>query len=171
MKKIDTRRLATVAVLIAIEVVLSRFCSIQTPIVKIGFGFIPMAVVAILYGPLWAGVAYGVSDFLGATLFPIGPYFPGFTLTSMLTGVLFGLLLHKKQEGVWPAVVAATLNNLVLGLLLNSYWLSILWGNAFIALLPTRIVQCAVMIPLQAVAILLLQKKLCPRLRPICSWS
>jgi len=171
MKKIDTRRLATVAILVAIEIVLSRFCSIQTPIVKIGFGFIPMAIVAALYGPIWAGAAYGVADFLGATLFPIGPYFPGFTLTSILTGLLFGLLLYKKQESVWPAIVAATLNNLVLGLLLNSYWLSILWGNAFVALLPTRIVQCAVMIPLQAVAILLLQKKLCPRLRPICSCS
>ena len=72
-----------VAALIAIEIVLSRFCSIATPIVKIGFGFVPIAVCGMLYGPVWAGVAGGAADLLGAVLFPIGAYFPGFTLSAV----------------------------------------------------------------------------------------
>lgn len=79
-KKVNIKILVSVSALIALEVILSRFLSIATPVVKIGFGFVPIAVCAMLYGPIWAGAAGALADFLGATLFPIGAYFPGFTL-------------------------------------------------------------------------------------------
>lgn len=76
MKKISTKVLTTLGVLIATEVVLSRFLSINAWNIKIGFNFVPIAIAAILYGPIAAGAVAGIGDFLGAVLFPIGPY-PG----------------------------------------------------------------------------------------------
>ena len=67
----------TIAFLIALEIILTRFLSINTPILRMGFGFLPVAMCAILYGPLWAGAAYAIGDILGWMLFPTGPYFPG----------------------------------------------------------------------------------------------
>ncbi|MCQ4862808.1 MULTISPECIES: folate family ECF transporter S component [Oscillospiraceae] len=155
--KLDVRAMVQVAALIAIEIVLSRFCSIATPIVKIGFGFVPIAVCGMLYGPVWAGVAGGAADLLGAVLFPIGAYFPGFTLSAVLTGVVFGLLLHRERAA-WPRLaLAVAVNCLGISLCLSTYWLTILTGSPFLALLPTRIVQNLIMIPIQFIVLRLMQ--------------
>ena len=90
--------MVTCAALIAAAIVLSRFLSINAWNLKIGFTFVPVFLAAYLYGPLGGAIVGGIADFLGATLFPIGAYFPGFTLTCVLTGVVYGLLLQKKQK-------------------------------------------------------------------------
>jgi ECF transporter S component (folate family) len=149
--------LVTVSLLIALEVVLSRFCSIATPIMKIGFGFVPIAICGMMYGPIWAGIAGALADITGATLFPIGAFFPGFTVSAALTGAVFGLFLHKK--GGWLRIAGAvSLNCLGISLLLSTYWLTILTGSAFGVLLPTRILQNCVMIPIQFAVLRLIQK-------------
>jgi len=152
------KTLIYVSLLIALEVVLSRFCSIATPIVKIGFGFVPIAVCAMMFGPVWAGVAGSLADVIGATLFPIGAYFPGFTMSAALTGVVFGLFLYKRKD-TWPQLAGAVaVNCLCISLLLSTYWLTIITGTPFLGLLPTRIVQNLIMIPVQFSVLKLLQK-------------
>ncbi len=89
--------LVNVALLVAMEVVLARFLSINTPIVRIGFGFVPIAICGMLYGPMMAGVAGAMSDIIGAVLFPTGAYFPGFTVSAALTGIVFGLFLYNRK--------------------------------------------------------------------------
>lgn len=147
-----------VAMLVAIEVVLSRFCSISTQVVKIGFAFVPVAVCGMLFGPIWTAVCGGLADFLGAILFPIGPYFPGFTLSATLTGLLFGLLLYRRSKGWWHIAVAVAIDKLIISLLLTTYWIHILYGSPFVTLLPTRAVQSAILIVVQFVVILAIQK-------------
>ena len=93
----STRVLTTLALLTALEIVLSRFLSINAWNTKIGFSFVPIVAAAILYGPAAAGIVGALGDFIGAILFPIGAYFPGFTLTAFLTGCVFGLFLHRKE--------------------------------------------------------------------------
>ena len=85
-KKIPVRTVVYLGVLTALEIVLSRFLSISAWNIKIGFSFVPIAAAAMLFGPLPAAVAAALGDLLGAILFPIGPYFPGFTVTAFLTG-------------------------------------------------------------------------------------
>ena len=89
-----------------------------------------------------------LADLLGALLFPIGAYFPGFTLTAFLTGLVFGLFLYGKQS--FPRVLGAVLlNQLLLSLLLNTFWISVLYGSPFGPLLVTRLLQCAVLSAVQ----------------------
>lgn len=101
MSKINTKRMVQVAMLIAVEIVLSRFLSIPTPITKISFAFLPVAIIAMLYGPVYAGIAAALADFIGAMLFPTAPFFAGFTLTAFLTGVIYGLFLHKQPDSAF----------------------------------------------------------------------
>lgn len=157
-KKINLKVLVGVSALVALEIILSRFLSIATPIMKIGFGFVPIAVCALLYGPVWAGVAGALADFLGATLFPIGPYFPGFTLSAALTGVVFGLFLYRHKGTPLQVAGAVAVNCIGISLLLTTYWLSIIMDSPFMALLPTRVLQAAVMLPLQYIVLRVLQK-------------
>ena len=156
--KSNLKTMLHVSILIAMEVILSRFVSIATPIVKIGFGFVPIAICAMLYGPVWAGVAGGLADFMGAILFPIGAYFPGFTVSAFLTGVVFGLFLYKREVKWLNLCAAVLINCLGISLCLSTYWLTIITGSPFLALLPTRIVQNVIMIPVQFAVLYILQK-------------
>ena len=147
------RMLVVLAMLTAMEIVLSRFLSINAWNLKIGFSFVPIVIAAILYGPIGGMCVAALGDFLGAILFPIGPYFPGFTLTALLTGLVFGIFLFKKEKITkWYAVgviLSVLINQLILSLLLNTYWISVLYGNPYFATLLSRIPQCAILIPVQ----------------------
>lgn len=157
MKKFSTKLMVSMGVLIAIEVVLSRFCSISAWNLKIGFSFVPVAVAAVLYGAVPAAIVAALGDFIGAILFPIGAYFPGFTLTAALTGLTFGLFFHKRQTA-GRIISAVAVNQLALSLLLNTLWISILYTSPFVPLLLTRVAQAAVMAPVQFVVIGLMTK-------------
>ena len=88
--------LVSLSMLIGLQVVLSRFLSIETPFVKIGTGFVPVMLAGSLFGPIGGMVVGGVSDLLGAILFPFGAYFPGFTLTAAFSGLVYGMFLGGK---------------------------------------------------------------------------
>lgn len=144
MEKSNTRRLVILAMMVAANIVLSRFLSISLWNLKIGFAFVPVVIAAILFGPIAGGIVGAVGDYIGATLFPIGQYFPGFTVTAFLVGATYGFFLHKKQDTV-RIFLAVLLTECIGSLLLNTLWISVLFGAPFAALLPPRMMQSIVM--------------------------
>ena len=148
--------LATLAMLIALEVVLSRLVApINTQFSKISFAFVPVVIGAYLYG-IKGGIAVaGVADVIGAILFPSGEFFPGFTLTAILQGLIFGIFLSKKSDGklnlFTRTLIPVLLSQIFLSLLLNTFWLSYMYHSSFSALIVTRVVQTVVMTAVQAV--------------------
>ncbi len=150
-----THRLVLIAMLVAAQIVLSRFLSISLWNLRIGFSFVPIVLAGILLGAVPAGITAAIADLLGATLFPSGPFFPGFTLTAAVTGVLYGLFLHKKQT--LPRILGAVLTTeLLCSILMNTVWISILYGTPYLALLPTRLPQAVGMTVVEIVVIRLL---------------
>lgn len=151
------------ALLIALEIVLSRFLSLSAWNTKIGFAFLPVAAAALLLGWLEAGLVAALADLLGALLFPVGAYFPGFTLTAFLMGAVYGLCLHDRQS-IPRLLLAVALHQLVLSLGLNTLWISVLYGSPYLPLLVSRLPQCAILSAVQ-LALLPLLFRLLPRLR------
>lgn len=148
--------LVCVALLIALQVVLSRWLSISLPHLKIGFSFVPVMVAARLFGPLGGVAVYALGDVIGTFAFPTtGAYFPGFTLSAAVSGLIYGLFLYKKSS---PAriIMAVTLKQLVQSVLLNTLWLTMIKHTTFAAELAIRwpqalgmlVVECVLMIPL-----------------------
>lgn len=144
--------MTALAMLVAMEIVLNRFLSINAWNLKIGFAFVPVVVAAVMFGPVAAGAVGALGDFIGAILFPIGAYFPGFTLTAFLMGAVFGMFLRNGQS-MKRIVCAVAVNQLLLSFIVNSAWISLLYGSPFVPLLATRILQCAVLIPVQILLI------------------
>ena len=126
---LTTRMTVTLGLLIALEIVLSRFLSFAAWNMKIGFAFVPVALAAMLYGPVAAAIVGGLGDIIGALMFPIGPYAPGFTVTAVLMGLVLGFLLQKRRE-LWRVLTAVCVNQLVLSLFLNTLWISMLYSSA-----------------------------------------
>lgn len=163
MPRFSIKNLTLASLLIALEVVLSRFLSISAWNTKIGFAFVPVVLAALLLGPLWAGIVGALADFLGALLFPIGAYFPGFTLTAFLMGLCYGLFLYKKQ-GFGRIAAAVAVHQLLLSLLLNTLWISLLYGSPYAPLLLSRLPQCAILAAVQ-LALIPVLLRLLPRLK------
>ncbi len=160
LKNISIDTLCRVSVLIALEVVLERFLSFQTPLFRIGLGFVPLALCGIMYGPYWAAAAGCIADILGSFIAGLG-FYPPITITAILTGLCFGLFLHRKKVNFFPNVVLCTLVNTVgLSLFLQSYWLSLINPNkpTYLAVVSTRLIQCLSLILMYLILIPLLQK-------------
>lgn len=157
IKKFDTRSLVLMGVLIALEIVLSRFLSISTWDLKIGFSFVPIVIAAVALGPWQAATVAALGDFAGALLLPIGPYFPGFTFTALLMGLVYGLLLNKKRTTA-RVFAAVGINQFILSLLLNTLWISMLYGNPYSAVFTARIIQTLILVPVQIIFNLLICK-------------
>ncbi|MCF0138251.1 MAG: folate family ECF transporter S component [Oscillospiraceae bacterium] len=153
MRKNHTVRLIMIAMLVAFDVVFSRVAAINTSTMKIGLGFVAIVLCAMLYGPVWAGVAAGLSDLVGALIFPTGAYFPGFTLTAALSGVIFGLFLYRQRPNFLRSLLAAFLNNLLITLFANTAMISFVFGPPFWPLFTLRLAQFAVMLVLQTAVI------------------
>lgn len=155
------------ALLLAILIILSRFLSIKTPIMKISFAFVPTMLCAIWLGAKYACFINIVGDIIGATLFPTGPYFIGYTISTGIAGLIYGLILYKKTSNQYSSkqflfrlIMATTLVAVIVNMGLNTLWISITGGKAFIVLFWTRIVKQLIMIPIHVIVIFFLEKTL-----------
>ena len=149
-EKMSAQKLVILAFFVALYIVLERFFSFNVWNMRVGFAFIALALAGMLYNPLAAGLVGAVGDILGMLLFPTGPYFPGFTLTAFLTGAVFGLFLHDGLT-TKRIIGAVAVNQLILSLFVQTLWISITYGAPYVALLPTRITQCLILIPVQLI--------------------
>jgi ECF transporter S component (folate family) len=157
MKK--TRVLVFMSLLVAMNVLLTHVVPvIQTDIVRVSFGFMPLSLSSMLFGPIIGGIGGAVSDLIGMVIAPKGPYFPGFTLNAFLTGMIYGLFLYKKPKTLPRIILAVLCISVFINLGLNTYWLTILTGKGFLALLPSRIVQNGITSAIQIVVIPLIWK-------------
>lgn len=152
----NVNQLVMMGVLVAMDVILARFLSINTPVTRIGFAFVARVIAAIAFGPLQAAAVGGIADFIGAIVFPTGGYFPGFTVTAAMIGLIYGLFLHRKVTVVRIVGAVAT-SQIVCSLGLNTLWLSMMTGSSFAALLSTRLIQAAVTGAAQVITIVLMQ--------------
>lgn len=146
-----TVRIAIMALLVALQIVLSRILSINLPFLKIGFAFLPVMFAGYLYGPAGGVIVGTVSDLIGAiTINTQGAFFPGFTVTAALVGFIYGICLKEKVSTVKIAV-GVIIKELVCSLVLNTTWLAIMYHSSFKALASTRIWQVLAMIAVETV--------------------
>lgn len=152
----DTRTLAQCAVLVALYVVLDMLP--KFPYLEITFGFVALAGIAYIAGPITGFFCGGVCEILGYLLAPkTGPLHLGFTFTAMLTGFVMGLFLYDRDLKLWRVIVSRSIVAVFLNLGLNTYWLSDIYGDAYIALIPGRAVKL-LQLPLDVFLIFLITK-------------
>lgn len=164
--KVNVKAMSIMALLVALNIVLSQTLTIHTWNLKIGFNFIPVAVAAMMYGPIAGGLVNALGDIVSAIAFPVGPYFPGFTLTAALTGIVFGLFLKKKPT-VAKIAISVLIVQMFIGWFGNTYFIHVLYGSPYEALFISRIPQCLGMSIVQVVCIFAMNSKLIPVLKRV----
>ena len=143
----DTKVLTASAMLLAIAVILGFFKIPISDVAEIRLQFLPVACAGMLFGPAVGGVIGGLTDVLAFLIKPTGPYFPGFTITGIIQGLLYGIILYKKEPSLKRIIAAQLLDSFVIGLALNTICLSILYGQAVYAVFSARIIKTLIMLP------------------------
>ena len=166
MSKISpkTLRLVYCATFIAIAVVVGSFLSFYlTESIKFNLAPVVIMLTGAVLGPVWGAAAGGVTDllsFLIGTAAKPGPYFPGFTVTMILYGLISGLVFYrKKRPAEVPSIakisLGTALTQTVCSLLINSFWNYLLYGPTYLVVLTTRLpstyIMCAVYIVLMCI--------------------
>ena len=161
--------LCYLGLLIAIQVVLARFAVIPVgDMMRFSLSFIPVVIAARKFGFLASTAVYGLGDLVGAIAFPTGgAFFPGYTVTAAIVGLIFGLFLRpvKKEESTLVRnikIVLSVLSTQLIGsFLLNSYWRSFQTGTPYEAVLMTRLPQCLISAVIQSLFMILFLERIC----------
>ncbi len=98
-KKISVDSLVKAAMLTALSIIFSRFFGIFiTPTIKFSFGHLPLMLAGMLLGPIPGALAGLAADLIGVAINAGGtPHF-GFTLVSVLTGLIPGLITEYSKD-------------------------------------------------------------------------
>ncbi len=91
----NLRCLCVTAILIALDLAL-KSVTINLPFAKISVAFIALAAIGMLFGPVVAFLAGGITDILGMFIAQnMDAFNPLFTLVEMTGGLIYGLFLYN----------------------------------------------------------------------------
>ncbi|NLZ81240.1 MAG: folate family ECF transporter S component [Clostridiales bacterium] len=153
-QKISIQMITMLAILTALTIIIERLLSIRLPFIAISFQFIPIVICAILFGPIYTAIMCLASDMIGFFLFPMGSFFPGFSLLAIITGLTYGFFLYKdKYLKTKNLLLASFIVNFVVNAALGTFWLYIIMGRSILAYIPMRIVKAIVMFFLELAVI------------------
>jgi ECF transporter S component (folate family) len=146
----NVRTLTTAAMFAAISVVLGYFTIVLGDYIKIGFATVANQFVYYLFGPVVGMFFGGALDILKYLIKPTGPYFPGFTISAAIGGLIYGSLLYKRPISLKRILVAELVVSIVCNMLLGTYWLTVMYGKGFFAILPMRVFKNLIMWPINS---------------------
>ena len=137
----STRKLVLMAVLIAIQIVLARYLSIQiNEVLRVSFETVPLALAGMWLGPFGGAVVALVSDLLGTIIYGYGVWFPPIALGPMFfaaacgwgTKYIFRSNLSEMKDA-WKVIVltivAGLINAFVIGVLTTTLYQMIIVGK------------------------------------------
>ena len=162
MKHITPKRLSLMAMLIALQIVLSKFLMLQlTDSIRLSIDSVPILLGGIWFGPIAGGIIGTLADMLGTILFPTaGAYYPPLTIAFLLIGVVAGLLakLVKTRSELLRSICIVIPAELIGSYLFKSYALSGLIGVPFSALLVARILPVGIIMVANTLIVTLLNR-------------
>ena len=147
----NLRSLVMCAMLMAITIVISSLTVQIGDYIKIGFSFVATELAYMLFGPVVGAVFGGTADVLAYLVKPTGAFFPGFTISGILSGLLYGTYLYKKPVSFTRILFVKAIAAVFLNMLLGTYWLTLLYGKGFMVLLPMRVIKNLIMLPINSI--------------------
>ena len=126
----NTKALVAMAMLLALRLALGYDTNIQiTESIKIGFTIFPTTIACMMFGPIPGLAMGGAADLIGFILKPTGPFFPGYTLDSMVAGFIYGCFFYRREKlTLWRVMAALATVTVVVNLCMTTSWVSIQYG-------------------------------------------
>ena len=143
---LSLRNLTVMAMLLAIRVILDQFTvQLGAGIIVFRVTFIPMSMVAYLFGP-WAALIFGIlGDSLGFLTRGGGAYFPGFAISEAIICLIYALFTYRRPvDNLKNLIIRVTIARICIAIFvffgLNFLWFRIM---AELGLVPSFLAQPA----------------------------
>ncbi len=154
----SVRALVFAAVLVGVEVILSLLAiPIGGNALQIHFTFLAISLSNLVCGPFVALVSGCAADLLSFFVYSMGsPFFPGYTLTAMLSAFIYALFFFRAQISVLRIVLCKLVINYGMNVLLGSVWRIILYGKGYLFYVSTSFVKNTILLPIEVLILFLL---------------
>ena len=156
----NVKTLVFMALLVAMHLVLTRVLVIDLGAYRISVGSVCTILAGLWLGPVAGGVCGFASDIIGCFMkgYAVNPFI---TAAAILWGVLPALvrplIANKKKTGKTVGIcVSIVVTAILSSLVLTTAGLVIMLGYNFYAIMPGRLIQFAIMIPIYCVLTCLL---------------
>ncbi len=164
----NLRNVVFCGMMAAIAIILGYVATIRIgQYIRIGFSGLPNQVVDYLFGPAIGAMFGAALDIIKWFLQPTGDFFPGFTISAALGGIIYGFAFYKKNVTVLRVFSAQLIVKIFVNICLNSLWLKMLYDQAILALLPGRILSNAIMLPIDTFITYVMLKAVDRTIRPM----
>lgn len=154
--RLNTRAVALLGILLALQLLIGRF-TIGTSFLKVGFGFIIVAIIARWFGPYW-GVLMAIVHDLISTAINGHSFFFGFMLSAIVGALIYGISFYNREHLSWTRVIVTVAIVLFLvNTIMNTTWVVML-GNitdfdSIMSMVKIRGVKQIIMLPIQSIII------------------
>lgn len=162
LRSLRARDITVLAMLVALNVIMAEVLKfpIIPKILELSFGFIPIAVAGMLFGPAPAMAVAVIADLIGALIFSAGDFFFGYTLTALLTGLFYGLLLRaprtSAKKDAARILAAQALVSIICFAGLNTLWAYVMGYARTSQYIVTRLIVNLVAYPVYSLVLYLL---------------
>ncbi|MHA8138604.1 folate family ECF transporter S component [Lactobacillaceae bacterium Scapto_B20] len=154
--------IAILGLLTALRLVLGSalFTFNVSGLIQISFSFIATFLIAMWFGPFWAATISGFADIFMTTISG-NIYFPGFTLSAVLVGILYGMFFFNRKPTLKLIIISQLVIIVFVNLILNTTWVVILQNAPFEVIFVTRLIkQCFTLVIQTAILYAITRSKL-----------
>ncbi len=170
-KSSHLRKIILCAILIALQIILSRYVGIQTQFIQTSLGFVPIAICSALQGPIYGSACALISDFLGVILAGTNAYCPLFSINAIIYALFYSFFLYKKEFKISNIIWSVLLQTILIAIPLTPVWLYIyynFWLNmphAFHLMAWPQVLVRLIEIPIKIAVLIPVCKFLIPKLK------
>ncbi len=154
-----TQSLTRVAILVSMSFLLKSFFVLTLPTYRFTFYDIPLMISGIMYGPIIGGLSGLIVDWFNILVPNYATGFNLFTISSMMWGIIPGLLLFGRKDLSLVRIINAVLITSIIVFSINTYQLYLFIGSGMLAELPFRVATLVIKLPIQVALIDILFKR------------
>ena len=163
--RLDTKEMVLAAMLTALQIILEKLSIGDPAVLKIGLGFIATALIGLVLGPWIVALSMIINDLISNTLLSSGTmFFPGFTLSAAISGVIAGMFLYRQTISWQRILIYEFCQILITNVFFTTLWLYMMGmgqnsnSMTFAALLFVRLPKEIISWPIESLIVLTLLK-------------
>ncbi len=138
--------------MIALSIVLCRYLGFSPEGVpfRVEIGFLPIALVAYILGPLYSAAAYLIADIIGSLL---SGYAPNIAISAcqMLFGFTMGIFFYRKNISLPRTIICFASTGAVIDVLCKTPILMFLYGWTWNSTLVDRLINLGINLPIRII--------------------
>lgn len=165
LKLKSVRYLAFMAIMIALKTAFSFYYVPVGENLRIYFTFLIVGIEGMVLGPVSAGLSGLITDLVSFLIHPTGPFFPGYTLSSILSGMIYGIFLFQPPCKLYKVCLAKLSVNLFVNIGLGSLWSAMLFSKGYYYYLAKSAIKNVLLLPIEIILLYLTLKVVLPHLK------